>query len=336
MSHPETLPDSPRCISSPASADGVQLSDLQGCQTALESGLEALLASLSPRQAKAAGLMTSGTYGRTSTTSSASASLESSLVNSLRARTQMLGSTLYKLTWKAWAMPSGRSRFRLRGSVLRTSATAATGSVPTPWPTPQARDFKGAPLAGIHDRGVKGAPLNETARLASWGTPTSCDSNRKPAHDFTTKNLTLNHGAALASWPTPTLQDHNHREGPRPSRAATGRTSGYLTEIVPLASWPTPRAADGLKGAHQEAQTNLKGTDLPTTASWTMDCPARLTVTGQLLIGSDAGMASGGQLNPAHSRWLMGYPAAWDSCGATAMQSISTPRRPSSKRSKTT
>lgn len=242
----------------------------------------------------------------------------------------MLGSTLYKLTWKVWAMPSGRSRFRLRGSVLRTSATAATGSLPTPWPTPQARDFKGAPLAGIHDRGAKGAPLNETARLASWPTPTSCDSNRKPAANFTTTNLTLNHGAALASW-------------------------------------PTPRAADGLKGAHLEAQTNMKGTDLPTTASWTMagwqtpcvdgfrkrggnrsdelgnqelvknvDQPARLTVTGELLTGSSAGMASGGQLNPAHSRWLMGYPAAWDSCGATAMQSISSRPRPSSKRSKIT
>jgi len=42
---------------------------------------------------------------------------------------------------------------------------------------------------------------------------------------------------------------------------------------------------------------------------------------GQPSSGSNAATEKPGQLNPAFSLWLQGYPEEWASCGARAMQS---------------
>lgn len=274
MSDPTNSPDTPSATSSLVSACGVSHFVLPDGRTVDEHGLAAALASLSARQVKALGLQTSGIYGLPGSTSLTSAGLQSSLESRLRARTQSLGSTLYTLTWKAWVTPSGVSRFRLRASVRRTSEIGTTG-----WPTPTTRDWKD----GAHCANV---PLNALLGRVAW----------------------------LAGWATPTAQDHSR--GSLPPRPQD--TGVPLSQMVAFAGWPTPRAADGEKNV-RTAEGSLseiarKGSPQDLSMAAAITGPARLTVSGELLTGSDAQMASGGQLNPRMSAWLMGLPIAWDMC----------------------
>ena len=153
-----TLSDSISAISSPGSADGRLPCVAQDGPTVARHGQHHALASLSARQARGLGLLTSGTYGPPHIGLSASAALSWSLASNLAVLTRMTGSTLYKLTWKPWAMPSGRLRFRLRASARRTRETVLIG-----WPTPIASNGRGA---GNFNRQGGGKPSDSC--VISW------------------------------------------------------------------------------------------------------------------------------------------------------------------------
>jgi len=326
-SNPNTSADTSSFTLSPALASGAMPCDALGGRTIGEFGQCPARANLSARQAKAAGLLMSGTFGPPRTTLLESARLASCLVNRLRAKTDLAGSTLYKLTWKDRATPAGRLISALRASA-RPISDSASGGLEKGWNTPRATDgSNGGPSQA-------GGALPADAALSGWptpmaGTPAQNGNNAAGNSDYSRKV------ADLSGWPTPTTRDH--KDG---SECLNVPVNALLGRAVWAAGWPTPNCPSGGRSMSIEKMdiTGRTPDGRKHTASLEhavkFATPARLTASGEMLTGCSAGMESGGQLNPEFSLWLMGIPNAWASCGVRAMQSLRPPRKPSSKPTK--
>jgi hypothetical protein len=247
--------------------------------------------------------------------------LQSALEARLQANLNGLGSTIYKIVWKPHTTPSGRQIYRLRASARRTSASEHS-SVLSGWPTPNAVNGDRSAYSDFEKLMARKAAgrqqnLQEVCMVAGWATPVGQQANGTPEAFLRRKKESMERGSqsmglslsdlnmqaqAWAGWPTPAVADDNN--------------SRYSPEAMER------EAAREKKGSSLGTATYIQLTNQP-------DGPMRLTALGELLTGSSAGMESGGQLNPAHSRWLMGYPPEWCDCAVTATPS-SRKRRQSS------
>jgi hypothetical protein len=175
--------------------------------------------------------------------------------------------------------------------------------------------------------------LADQVQIASWSTPKAEDSECAGAHRGTAD--TLHSQANLASWASPKVSDDNldrygmestEREWNRPNASR----SSLPLETKMLAAWPTP-AVDSFRSRSGDRINEMELDQMARTIPQCPAGPVRLTASGQVLTGLDAGMASSGQLNPEHSLWLQGIPVAWVSYALRATPSVSRQRKRSSK-----
>jgi hypothetical protein len=274
MCDPATLQASHNVISSPASACGHTYCVSPGGPMIGPCGPAHVPVNLSARQAKAAGLLTSCTYGRIGIGSFLNADLGSSLVNRLRAKTDLLGSTLFRLTWKERITPGGLAISALRASARRTSDNDFIG-----WPTTQSRDGShggGSPARAMGET-RHGSNLDDFAMLAAWGTPkvSTGDYQRTPDGRIC---LNLSGQVNLSTWPTPTKGNADGSQMARVRARPDGsKATVSLNQVADFASWQARRAQNGNNEAGKTVVLCSWAT--PTTRDWKNGTASASTIT---------------------------------------------------------
>jgi len=131
-------------------------------------------------------------------------------------------------------------------------------------------------------------------------------------------------GRTVDGWPSGLADADSGRHNGRAT--ATGRQAGASTGIASSSAFD--QLADDLD---TRLQGRLPGGGRMRNGKIShdvLDVVAQLT-SGLTVIGSPAATEKPGQLNPAHSRWLMGYPPEWDACAPTVIPSSRKSRKPS-------
>lgn len=211
------------------------------------------------------------------------------------------------------------------------------------WPTPNAQEF------GIKDQERLKARRQEckaAVMLSGWATPRSTEAghstgNPERAHDGKSR---LEDQVFLPHWATPTSRDW--KDGG--SSLENVPVNALMGRQALLANWPTPRAAEKNDRQSRHGKDYLTMTGAAKLSAWSTPRANKwgfpdahgsqeqpLPASGPTQNVSHAQTEKPGQLDPDHSRWVMGYETAHLNCAPTETPSFLKSRRSSSARLKT-
>jgi len=117
------------------------------------------------------------------------------------------------------------------------------------------------------------------------------------------------------------------RVRPISDKDCTGWPTASTRDQIPLSGWATPNTMDNLPARSQQAMQHQFDTARPgrtAPANLREQVHPELYPNGLTQTGYIAETKSTGQLNPALSRWLMGFPKEWDIAAIQASRLMST------------